>query len=340
MYERLNNADVVLVEDDPFGAAAARYILETRAGCSVRHFATPHDALESLQIEPADIIISDVRLPGMDGLEFVRRLRKTGSTTPVVMSTSFATLDTAVEAVRVGASAFVQKPVTQDELLAELDRALAAAPAPASRRNVLAVGAHPDDVEIGVGGTLAMHADAGDTITILTLSEGRVGGDPELRKAEARAAAEILGATLILGDLEDTKIEERGSTVDLVEQAVAQAQPDIVYTHSINDVHQDHRSTHRAVLVSARSVPDIMCFQSPSATVGFRPTRFISVENHLQSKLELISAHRSQADTREYLDPDLIRSTARYWGRFAGSTLAEPLEVERERHAVEVRNVA
>lgn len=340
MYERITNADVVLVEDDPFGAAAARYILETRAECTVRHFAKPLDALEALDVAPADIIISDVRLPGMDGLEFVRRLRRSGSSTPVVMTTSYATLDIAVEAVRVGASAFIQKPITQDELLAELDRALAQAPTPNPRRNVLAVGAHPDDVEIGIGGTLAMHAEAGDAITVLTLSRGTVGGDPALREAEAQAAAAILGATLILGDLEDTKIEERGATVDLVEQAVAKAHPDVVYTHSINDVHQDHRSTHQAVLVGARSVPDIMCFQSPSATVGFRPTRFISVDSHLQRKLDLISAHRSQTDTRGYLDPDLIRSTARYWGRFAGSTLAEPLEVERERHAVEVRNVA
>lgn len=339
MYDRIKDANVVVVEDDKFAAASIRYILETRARCTVRHFADPSEALAALDQDPADIIISDVRLPGMDGLEFIRRLRQTGTTTPVVMSTSFATLDIAVNAVRVGASAFLQKPVSRSELLGELDRAMAEA-LPSSKRRVLAVGAHPDDVEIGVGGTLAMHASAGDAVTILTLSRGTVGGDPTLRETEARSAAEILGAKLILGDLEDTRIEERGATVALIEQAVAEVKPDIVYTHSINDVHQDHRSTHQAVLVGARGVASIMCFQSPSATVGFRPTRFISVDAHIERKLELIAAHRSQADTRQYLDPELIRSTARYWGRFAGSALAEPLEVERERHAVEVRNVA
>lgn len=339
MYDRIKNSNVVVIEDDKFAAASICYILETRAGCTVRHFADPREALAALMRDPADIIISDVRLPGMDGLEFIKRLRLTGIATPVVMSTSFATLDLAVQAVRVGASAFLQKPVSRSELLGELDRAMASSPA-SSRTRVLAVGAHPDDVEIGVGGTLAMHAAAGDQVTILTLSRGDIGGEPSLREVEARAAAELIGAELILGDLEDTKIEERGAAVELIERAVAAVEPDIVYTHSINDVHQDHRSTHHAVLVAARNVPSILCFQSPSATVGFRPTRFISVDAHIERKLELIAAHRSQADTRGYLDPDLIRSTARYWGRFAGSALAEPLEVERERQAKRVRNAA
>jgi LmbE family N-acetylglucosaminyl deacetylase/CheY-like chemotaxis protein len=340
MYENMTNADVVLVEDDPSTAAAARFLLEEYSSCRVRHFVRPSDALDALSAKGADIVLSDIRLPGMDGLEFVRRVRERGISTPIVLSTAYATVDVAIEAMRLGASGFIRKPLRRDDLLAELSRARADAQVRRAKRSVLAIGAHPDDVEIGVGGTLARHAADGDDISILTLSRGFVGGDPDRRAIEAQHAADVIGAKLVLGDLVDTKIEEAGRTVDLVEEVVARVQPDLVYTHSISDVHQDHRSAYRAVMVGARRVPNLYCFQSPSATVAFRPTRFIDIDQHVAGKLSLIAAHASQASTRGYLDEELITSTARYWGRFADAQHAEPLEVERERDRGEAQHAA
>ncbi len=134
--------------------------------------------------------------------------------------------------------------------------------------------------------------------------------------------------------IEDTNIEEHGESVTMVEDTVASFEPDIVYVHSVHDVHQDHRAVHRASLVACRSVAQIFCYQSPSATVDFRPTRFVSVEGVLDRKLEAISAFASQVQIRDYLDEDLLRSTARYWGRFGGCRYAEPFEVVRDSQEV------
>ncbi len=196
---------------------------------------------------------------------------------------------------------------------------------------VLAIGAHPDDVEIGVGGTLLRHRDDGNEITVLTLSRGARGGDQHARALEAVKAAEVLGARLILEDLPDTAIPENNPTVGIIETVVRDIDPTIVYVHSGHDTHQDHRNTHHAALSAVRQVPNVYCYQSPTATLAFHPLRFVAVDTVIEEKLEVISTYASQTALRWYLEPELLRSTARYWGRFGDSRYCEPLEIERER---------
>jgi LmbE family N-acetylglucosaminyl deacetylase len=196
---------------------------------------------------------------------------------------------------------------------------------------VLAIGAHPDDVEIGAGGTLLSHKAAGDLVTILTMCRGKHGGDQERRAREAQEAADVIGARLFLDDLEDTRIPEGNPTIGVIEAVIAEVQPTIVYTHSVHDVHQDHRNTHRAAMVASRRVGRIYCFQSPSATIEFRPAHFVVIDDYIGRKLKAIDMFGSQVGVRDYLEPDLIASTARYWSRFSSGSHAEPFEVIRDR---------
>jgi hypothetical protein len=76
----------------------------------------------------------------------------------------------------------------------------------------------------------------------------------------------------------------------------------------------------------------LYCFQSPSATVEFRPTHFVAIDDHICRKLKAIGTFGSQA-VRDYLEPDLIASTARYWSRYCGGSHAEPFEAIRDRAA-------
>jgi LmbE family N-acetylglucosaminyl deacetylase len=140
-----------------------------------------------------------------------------------------------------------------------------------------------------------------------------------------------MGARLVLEDLEDTHISESNPTVGLIEQVVADLDPTIVYTHSINDNHQDHRNVHRATMVAARRTPSLYCYESPSATVDFRPVRFVAIDGQLERKIEVIHAFASQVEIRTYLDDELVRATSRYWGRFGAARHCEPFEVIRER---------
>jgi LmbE family N-acetylglucosaminyl deacetylase len=166
----------------------------------------------------------------------------------------------------------------------------------------------------------------------LTLSRGARGGDQAQRARESQEAADVIGARLFLDDLEDTRIAEGDPTIGAISRVVEELQPTVVYTHSIHDIHQDHRNTHRAAMVACRRVGRVYCFQSPSATVEFRPTHFVAIDDQVGRKLKAIGTFGSQA-VRDYLEPDLIAATARYWSRYCDGSHAEPFEAIRDRAA-------
>jgi LmbE family N-acetylglucosaminyl deacetylase len=281
--------------------------------------------------------VTDIEMPGMNGLEFLGRLRELQPGLPVVVMTAHASVDYAVEALRREADDFMVKPVRRDDVIQTVRKAVETGRtrrAAARTQTVLAIGAHPDDVELGIGGTLAAHRSAGDQVVVLTLSRGARGGEVGDRQEESLAAAELIGARLFLEDLEDTRISEADPTVSIIERVVAQVKPTIVYTHSRNDRHQDHRAVHQAALVATRNVPTFACYQSPSATVDYRPTRFVSIDGFTDTKLALLACFGSQAGIRTYMADDFVLATARYWSRYGGGSHAEPLEVIREASAV------
>ena len=321
----------LVIEDDPDAAVFVQTVLERRAGMDVVIAGDADSALKALAAGPFDLIVADIELPGQSGLQMLPRARKLAPGVPVIVVTAHGNLDYALEALRNDVDEFLLKPVRVADLverattLATDGRVRRAAAAPSS---VLAVGAHPDDVEIGVGGTLAAHADAGDRLTILTLSRGAVGGEIDVRRREAHAAAEVIGAQLVHLEFEDTFLDPAGGVTAAVENVIADVKPDRIYTHTRSDRHQDHRAVHDATQIAARNVPNLACYQSPSTGIEFRPNRFVDIEVFLDIKLRMLAAHTSQCH-RDYLAPDLIRATARYWSRFGGGRYVEPLETIR-----------
>ncbi len=203
---------------------------------------------------------------------------------------------------------------------------------------VLAIGAHPDDVEIGAGGTLLAHRSAGHAVNVLTLSCGAAGGDVDQRELEARRAAHSMGARLFLESLEDTKISAGHPTVGLIERVIDIVRPTTIYTHSLHDTHQDHRAVHQATLVAARGVARVFAYQSPSATIDFRPTRFVPIDAHHEAKLQVVGAYESQVARCDYLRESVISATSRYWSRFTNVEFAEALEVIRDATSFSVDN--
>ena len=321
---------VLLVDDDPALGGYLSRVLRA-GGFDVTHELDADGALCRIQAERWDLLITDIELPGMSGLELLERVRKLVPGLPVAVLTGRPSIDYAVTALRGAAAEFLTKPVNRDDLVAKATELIESARAAmeSGRERVLAVGAHPDDVEIGAGGTLAAHSVANDAVSILTLSRGAYGGDQSLRTRESQEAADIIGATLFLRDLEDTQIPEGHPTIGLIEEVIEETRPTIVYTHSIHDLHQDHRSTHRAVMVACRQVGRVYCFQSPSATVEFHPTHFVTIDDYLSRKLKVIEVFGSQAGIRSYMDPELITSTARYWASYSAGAHAEPFETIR-----------
>jgi LmbE family N-acetylglucosaminyl deacetylase/CheY-like chemotaxis protein len=324
---------VLIVDDDPDVAMWTRTILERRGGCTVRAITDPRQARYVVDEFAPDVVITDIEMPGMTGLEVIAQLRADQPSLAIIVMTAHVSVDYAVRALRSQADEFLTKPIASAELVTIVRRLAAEGRADREarrpRQNVLAVGAHPDDVEIGVGGTLAAHRVAGDAVTILTLSRGTRGGAN--REAESMRAADMLGARLFLEDLVDTQIMSTGPTIEIIERVIRQVNPTVVYTHSVHDRHQDHRAVHEATMVAARSIPTVACFQSPSTTLDFRPSRFVLIDGLTQRKLDLLACFTSQAGIRKYLDPGFVVATARYWSRYSNSgDHCEPLELIRQ----------
>jgi len=327
---------VLVVDDDPDIAQFVRTVL-SKAGMHAVACFDPLEALALAARESFDAVVTDIEMPGMNGLEFLGRLRELQTELPVAVMTAHASVDYAVEALRRNADEFMVKPVRRDDVVATVRRLVelgAARRATTRHQTVLAIGAHPADVELGIGGTLAAHRSAGDQVVILTLSRGARGGEAGDRMGESMAAAELIGARLFMEDLDDTRISESDPTVTIIERVVAQVQPTIVYTHSAHDRHQDHRAVHRAAMVATRNVPTFACYQSPSATVDYRPTRFVSIDGFTDTKLALLACFGSQSGIRGYMQDDFVLATSRYWSRYGGGQHCEPLEVIREASAV------
>ncbi|WP_245643465.1 PIG-L family deacetylase [Sanguibacter suarezii] len=327
----------LVLEDDADAAEFMRIALERHGGMSVDVAASAEEALAALGRSTYDVLVSDIQLPGASGLQIIPEVRALDPTLPIMIVTAYPTVDHAIDALRSAADEFLIKPVTTAVLvqrateLAQRARAVRTE----SRQRVLAVGAHPDDVEIAAGGTLAAHAAAGDELVILTLSGGAVGGSTSARRSEAAAAASVVGARLIHLDFPDTRLDPAAGLITAIEEVVFEMQPDRIYTHSAHDRHQDHRAVHEAVEVAARQVKNVWCFQSPSATVAFAPNRFVDIDGFIDTKLEMLAAYVSQAH-REYMQPDVVRATARYWARFSPAREVEPLETVRASETVAV----
>jgi len=93
------------------------------------------------------------------------------------------------------------------------------------QKRVLAIGAHPDDVEIGCGGALSKHHADYDVLHILTLSRGAAGGDVNIRAVEANDAAALLNARLEMANLRDTYITDGAETISIIEAAIRELHP-------------------------------------------------------------------------------------------------------------------
>lgn len=182
--------------------------------------------------------------------------------------------------------------------------------------DLLAIVAHPDDADIFCGGTLAKHADRGDTVTVAHMTRGEYGGfersEDEIaatRTEEALASCDVLGVDEVafLG-FEDGRIETDLENRLRVVEAIREHDPDLVLTHYSDDMHPDHRAT--STLVSdayyMAGLPKVETGQEPSdpdnvyffgkPTSSFEPSVFVDIGGHLETKTDAIREHESQIE--------------------------------------------
>ncbi|MBI1846962.1 MAG: PIG-L family deacetylase [Candidatus Rokubacteria bacterium] len=160
--------------------------------------------------------------------------------------------------------------------------------------NVLAIGAHPDDIEYGCGGTLTLYAQRGHEVHLFVASDGAHGGDAAVRHQEQQDSALVIGAREVFwGGYPDTEVPLGRELIARIEGVIRQVRPQMIFVNSPDDTHQDHRHLAQAAVSATRYVPNFVFFEVPS-TQNFTPNCYTNIEKVLDRKLACLEAHHSQ----------------------------------------------
>ncbi|HWW06783.1 PIG-L deacetylase family protein [Collimonas sp.] len=202
---------------------------------------------------------------------------------------------------------------------------------------VLAVGAHPDDIELGCGAALLRYKVEGHETHGIVFSAGEGGvhkvlgiaGNP--RKKEAEKGGRVMKLdSLTVHEFPDTKLASRQDDIKrVIEEVTRQLHPDVVFTHNRHDLHCDHHTVFLATMEAARRVPTILCYENPNTPPDFQPNCYIDVSLYLEYKIKALKCHASQTTSRPYLEQDVVQSLARVRGRQARLRAAEAFEAVR-----------
>jgi len=218
----------------------------------------------------------------------------------------------------------------------------------AKKLRVLAIGAHPDDVELCCAGTLARYVERGNHVTVAIACNGDSATfdlPPEklvaVRGKEARRAAKSIGAELIEMGISDWDLDVTIGTKKLFADVIRQARADVILTHFHTEYGSDHNNTFILVRdgALAATVPSIrtahraiprqpaIFMWDPLGGYGFQPELYVDITRTLSAKLRMLECHRSQ---REWLSrhggmdfAEYVRVTARYRGFQSGVKYAE-----------------
>jgi LmbE family N-acetylglucosaminyl deacetylase len=198
-----------------------------------------------------------------------------------------------------------------------------------SSRVILAVGAHPDDIELGCGGTIRAASVAGKKVVAIFLTKGEKSGDPTERCLESKKAMAILGVSEVyFGDFPDAEIPNSSKVIDFLDGYYNLYKPETVLIHTVNDVHQDHRQVGWQSLSAFRNASRLLAYETPRATGAFNPTYFVDISDHVQAKFEALKCHLTQKQKR-YLAYESMVNLSSFRGSQVGLSAAEAFEVIR-----------
>jgi len=194
---------------------------------------------------------------------------------------------------------------------------------------LIAIGAHPDDVELGCGGTLNSAVKAGKRVIAIVLTRGEKGGDPKIRCNECEKGLAKLGVTEVhFGDFPDTGIPNSFEAVSFLESFYNEGKAETILTHSVNSMHQDHRQVGWLSMEAFRHSPRILAYETPRVTSAFSPVYYIDISDSIKAKIAALKCHKSQYE-RKYLQYDSVINLASFRGHQVNVSYAEAFEVVR-----------
>lgn len=216
--------------------------------------------------------------------------------------------------------------------------------------NILAIGAHPDDLEILCAGTLALYAAQGHNVSMASFTCGDMGDlniAPKeltrLRRAESQAAAATIGARLLWPAIMDEHVFPNEAQRRIMIDLIRESDPDVILTHSPTDYHPDHRYVSQLVFDSyfQKGLPHIpdqtkdacrfagtqIYYMDNIAGIGFIPQEYVDITSVMETKLRMLRCHASQfkaiADLAHRNLEELVNIQASFRGLAGGCPFAE-----------------
>ena len=208
---------------------------------------------------------------------------------------------------------------------------------------ILAIGAHPDDIEIFMYGLLAKCKNRGDQIDMIVVTDGAAGNVKinknlkAIRKKETCNGLKNLGKPVFF-DLPDGKLSNNCNAPELIENYLKKLKPDLVVTHSPEDYHPDHRALSKFVSECVGFKCGLI-FSDTLMGVNFNPQIYIDISDVFEHKKKAISCHVSQR-------PEKFLNAVKIWNRFRSSqcngpdsTFAECYRLSQTFPFVDIRSI-
>lgn len=203
--------------------------------------------------------------------------------------------------------------------------------------NVLAIGAHFDDVELGCGGSLAKHAKTGDDVFVFVASlsgfstpTNQIVRSNEVAFQEGQKAADILGVKkLFCGNVRTLEVEFVESLNVEILKIVEENNIGLVFTHWLGDIHHDHQALAKASLHGCRHVPKMLMYRSNwyHSSLDFRANFYVDITDYWQTKEKAIRAHASEMERVGNSWINFHKNEAENAGQRIGVKLAEVFEI-------------
>ncbi len=185
------------------------------------------------------------------------------------------------------------------------------------KATILAIGAHPDDIEFGCGGTIIKYTERGHRLFLHIMTEGGSGADTATRVSEQEASKAILGADNIFwGGYKDTHLQVDVELIGKIEAVIKKVKPDFIFCNYPEDTHQDHRHLTQAVMSATRYIRNVLFYEGPT-TQNFKPHVFVDISDTLDKKIKALQAHQSQVMKTNIEDLSIVevaRSSANFRG--------------------------
>lgn len=204
--------------------------------------------------------------------------------------------------------------------------------------NVLGIGAHFDDLELGCSGTLMNHIQQGDKVFMVVIcdsgyksADGNTVRDNDTAHKEGEEAASIIGAELICLDYNTFFVPFEESLTSKINRYIEELNIDTIYSPWVHDLHRDHHYAAKNTLMAGRHVPRFLMYRSNyyDTEKPFHGNFYSDITDTMDRKIDVIKAHKSELERVRFKWLDFFRNQNANDGQKIGVKYAECFEVVR-----------